>query len=41
LLEDDELRARFSRFNLAHVEQYDWLKVAERFLSVTPTSQTQ
>jgi glycosyltransferase involved in cell wall biosynthesis len=35
LLEDAELRARFSRFNQAYVEQYDWLQVAERFLSVT------
>jgi glycosyltransferase involved in cell wall biosynthesis len=37
LLGDAELRARFSRFNQAYVEQYDWLKIAERFLSVIST----
>jgi glycosyltransferase involved in cell wall biosynthesis len=35
LLENNELRERYGRFALQHVQQYDWAQVAERFLEVT------
>jgi glycosyltransferase involved in cell wall biosynthesis len=34
LLEDGGLRARFAAFNRTNVERYDWMNVANRFVSV-------